>query len=469
MHQRTISCHSNHHHCRGEHKEGYSQSFRHWEFLSALSATIANANKGVEASDVFKQLERTTFTNAFFFDPFKRKSLDVPSLYQVGLYNEALQHISFPTDNNYYQYITTEVIANTTERCALIHSSYRVVATGMEYSTLVEKASESGAFDDMISKEIQQVYKSWSVRRHEYSFADDDNNPRFGKRTTRSPKKEQAALIQLKPLLIDFGGKVDLKNPDCHIYLLEGLRDNECVADVVSGGDELNKILCIKLASGAKHSIMAPNQRICVTNTPLCSISAYLLANIAMVRDNQTILDPFAGSGATLLASAIISPSVQTVGVEIATDEVVSRDDIRQDFVSRNLSQPTALLAGDAMDAAVRDKARKSTGGEAFDVILTDPPYGLREAFPGAEGVYDGSAALLELIDAMGQDRREGTPLLKRGGRLVAFYPCRQGQSIIELLPSQERLERAGLQLQDTREQRLNSGLSRWLLSFSCY
>ena len=40
---------------------------------------------------------------------------------------------------------------------------------------------------------------------------------------------------------------------------------------------------------------MALRTRLCVTNTPLCPVTAFIMANLAGVRDGVTILDPYAG------------------------------------------------------------------------------------------------------------------------------------------------------------------------------
>ena len=75
---------------------------------------------------------------------------------------------------------------------------------------------------------------------------------------------------------------------------------------------------------------------------------------------------------------------VDTVGISISTDEAVPRSHILEDFKSRGLSEPVALLEGDAIDEMVRDNAIEAIDGQAFDVIITDPPYGIREAISGA-------------------------------------------------------------------------------------
>jgi tRNA G10 N-methylase Trm11 len=182
-----------------------------------------------------------------------------------------------------------------------------------------------------------------------------------------------------------------------------------------------------------------------------------------MIRDDEAVLDPFAGSAATLLAASLIAPEAQTVGIEVVSDALLSRENIRRDFSTRGLKPPLAVIEGDVMDATVRNEARKLIGDKAFDVIVTDPPWGRREA---ASKMLAVDSALSSLIDVIKYNRLAGNPILKKGGRLVIFQPCHKGQRIEELLPSDAQLQSAGLQLQDMKEQRLNDGLSRWVLSF---
>lgn len=159
----------------------------------------------------------------------------------------------------------------------------------------------------------------------------------------------------------------------------------------------------------------------------------------------------------------MIEPSCETVGVDIAHDVLVNRDDIRKDFATRGLTQPKAVFRGDSTDVLVRDRARAAVGDEPFDHIITDPPYGIREKMDA-----NAPTPLEELFQAITDDREQGKPLLKRGGRLVAFVPCHPEDDIMKVLPRSEKAEAAGMQLVLIREQPLNSKLSRWLVSYIC-
>lgn len=209
--------------------------------------------------------------------------------------------------------------------------------------------------------------------------------------------------------------------------------------------------------------MIAPATRICITNTPLEPIAAFSLCNVARIKDGDKVLDPYCGSGATLLATAMMAPTAKSVGIEIAHNGLVNRDDIRQDFVSRNLPPPQQLIYGDSTHLEIRQQARAAIGNTSFDAIVADPPYGIRES-----SNYNEKSPLEELFASIHHDREAGERFLTLGGRLVAFVPVTDQQSLRQMLPSVEMTKAAGLEFEVSREQPLNEKLSRWLVSYIC-
>lgn len=422
-------------HWKGEDTEGYSKQLRHFEFLGALSAVLADPSLPTN--------NMVSFSDALNFNHANVSLSDA----KMALFNSAMQYVELDKDAD-PSVLDTAAFIKATERCSLVHAIYKIVAEGESYEDLSDAAMENGGFNDMMIGG-QKEKNTWCLRVRDYG------NERIEKKATRygassrSMQLERKALKALKPLLLQFGGRVDLQNPDSKIYVFDGLLGK--------------KVLGRRIARGPQTSIMDPNTRICVTNTPLCPIAAFALCNVAGVKNGCTILDPYGGSCATLLAAAMIAPSCKSVAIEIAHNGLVNRNDILEDFTTRGLTPPLALLHGDSTDSKVRSEARQAIGNEPFDMIITDPPYGIRESKN-----YNDEPPLVELFRSISVDRDAGTPLLKVGGRLVSFVPCQQDEEIDECIPTEEQTVEAGLKLEGMREQPLNDKLSRWLVSYRC-
>ena len=67
-----------------------------------------------------------------------------------------------------------------------------------------------------------------------------------------------------------------------------------------------------------------------------------------------------------------------------------------------------------------------------------------------------------------GNNQQLSEPLLRRGGRLVAFVPTNEGEDVKSDLPSQADLDKAVLEMTSLTEQPLSETLSRRLAVFYC-
>ncbi|KAL3764327.1 hypothetical protein ACHAW5_008924 [Stephanodiscus triporus] len=303
------------------------------------------------------------------------------------------------------------IFASAIGRCSLVRAAYEIVAVGRSYEELAERASKNGSFADLIGNDAP----TWSIRLRRYGVLRDRHRDDASNDDDASRRDEDGHRRQRRGHLMRFG-----KN----------------------------------------------------ARSPLREERNAILSMAGLVR----VLDPFAGSCATLLAASHIASGLggclRSVAIEIAHGGHVSRDDIVRDFESRSLPPPTEIIHGDCLSAEIRRRARAAIGGEAFDVICTDPPYGIREAITGGDGGEGGNIVppLTLLFHAMGHDRlNEGTPLLKVGGRLVAFVPVRKDERLEDCLPDHKAREDAGLVMEgEGKEQVLSDSLSRFLVSFVC-
>ncbi|KAL3944425.1 MAG: hypothetical protein SGBAC_001503 [Bacillariaceae sp.] len=428
-------------HWRGEKDVGYSKPFRQLEFASALLAELEVPAEGESMLE---------FKNALNYNG-QAQMADV----NIEHFNEAMQFVALNEESCSEDIaVSRDAIVSTVERSALVHACYEVIAASENIEELAELAIQDGGFEDMY-KGATNEKASWCFRARNYGDIPSTNDNVVGKEkryssSARSMKLEKEGLKALTELLLKFGGKVDLLNPECKVYIFDGLE----------GG---MKLLARRIATGPRTSIIAPTTRICITNTPLEPIASFSLCNVARIRNNMAILDPYAGSCATLLASAMIAPTSQTVGIEIAHNGIVDRDNIRKDFFSRNLTQPVALLQGDSTNQTIRDEAKAAIQNRPFDAIIADPPYGIRESLS-----YNDKSPLEELFGSIAKDRQADERLLRKGGRLVAFVAVTDEETLGEMLPSEELAREAGLTFEVSREQPLNDKLSRWLVSYVC-
>jgi hypothetical protein len=485
---------------RGEGTEGYSTTLRQWEFGCAFKAEVADywndsVIHGTSLDGIqFEFRDALTYQGPVFHpDTIQNEEVGggeaIPES-QVEAFESGMQYLSVRFPSSSYEYSThamTQLLQNTIRRCSLVRNGFLVVAKGNSYDELANIAIDNGSFND-IMKGGSNEDDTWSIRLRRYGPEPDNNDgkkrtsrqARYGKNVRSPLSEERKAIFEMKDLVELFHGKVNLSKPDCKIYLFDGLK-NEMVSNSRNSSWEGTKCLARAIAKGPKTSVYAPKTRICVTTTPLCPIAAFTMCNVAQLRPHFTVLDPFAGSCASLLAAAHIATYSSrttaksqggTVSIEVAHNGLVNRDDIRKDFETRSLHPPLEIIHGDSMKYDIRQQARRAIGGGAFDCIVTDPPYGIREAFSGnSDGEEDDNSLppLTQFIYAIGRDRSNGEPLLKEGGRLVAFIPVRKGETLDECLPESHALEQAGLVMEcEGREQVLNDILSRWLVSFVC-
>jgi len=538
---------------RGEGTEGYSEPLRQLEFTSAFRAEMKDyllfndrededfATSWPDEMEQYSKDIQFNFQDALTYqgptyedeesDPEFEGVEPIPFA-QVQAYESGMQYVAIilplgveleSSSSSSSNTIPTmldqntlgEIFQNTIQRCSLIRTAFQIVAEGASYEELATVALDNGSFLDIMEGGTN-VNATWSIRLRRYGpmeevgstgTNDDDSKSntntkkkskrqaRYGKNVRSPLRDERKAIFAMEGLVQFFLGRVDLADPECRIYLLEGLKNCDIMLDRSdgtggNGGDveKGKKLLARVVAKGPKTSIYRPNTRICITTTPLCPIASFTLCNIAQLQRHgaPAILDPFAGSCATLLAAAhITSPSTtassqllskpqsnnggcRSVAIEIAHNGYVNKDDIIQDFVTRSLPPPSEIITGSCLSAEVRHQARSAIGGGAFDAIVTDPPYGIREAMSSEEESEEDSP-LTQLFYAMGQDRSNGTSLLKLGGRLVAFIPVREGESLEECLPDSNARKEAGLVMEgEGKEQVLSDILSRWLVSFVC-
>ena len=203
--------------------------FRHIEFLGALSSVLGRPC-GTELPIAFQ--------DALSYDA----SVEMSEM-KIASFNSAMQSIEFipnAADVDIMNVLVPEAFMKAAQRCSLVHAIYKVVAEQDTYNDLSDAAMRGRDFNDVMVGGANQN-ATWALRvRHYGDMSTEKKAKRYGARA-RSITLEREALKALKPLLLKFGGRVDLLNPDCKIYVFDGLLGRK-------------KVLARRLATGPQVS-----------------------------------------------------------------------------------------------------------------------------------------------------------------------------------------------------------------------
>jgi len=266
---------------------------------------------------------------------------------------------------------------------------------------------------------------------------------------------------------------VDLSTPTFRLWLLEDRRSLE--GDEPLPDPPPTYRLLFQLPASQPNIQQTVHQldlrkRAFLSTSSMPADRALLLCNLALAHapvSGAGLLDPYCGSGGTLLAAAALD--TWTVGsdldwrlvsdnrVPIRIPATATRPArgveavrMRDNFDEAGLPQPTALLTLDVSSPDAATRLLAASGGRRFHALVCDPPYGRREFQQGAEGW---AGELTFKVDEASLDRTLATLLrlaqatLEHGGRLVFLVPVRSPRDVSkpDLDGLQAMLRRAGL------------------------
>jgi DNA modification methylase len=182
-------------------------------------------------------------------------------------------------------------------------------------------------------------------------------------------------------------------------------------------------------------------------------------------KPGETVLDPFAGVGGTLLGASISEPAARVAtGIEINPEWIsVYRDVCTQEEVA-----PQEMIEGDCRMVLDRFAAE----GREFDCIATDPPYSIALDKTMCDGRYDVSARRTDFstfgdsgddlrnlqsfdafFDAMGDVALRLLPVLRRGGYCAVIIrdSYQGGRYVFATAELARRFESAGFVLKGVK------------------
>lgn len=282
---------------RGEGTEGYSEALRELEFTSAFRAEMSDyllmtmqQHDNVRDDELKEYLDNIqfhfhdalTYHGPIYEEGDATEYDEEPKpLAQVKTYESAMQYatISVPPPSidlgiSMSPETLNEIFAFTIQRCSLIRTAFQIISEGTSHEELAMKALEYGSFEDIMEGGVNED-ATWSIRLRRYGPMEEDEmddgktsskkkkankrHARYGKNVRSPLRDERKAIMSMKDLVNLFRGKVDLANPECRIYLLEGLKQN-AVAPSDDAGDTVKSTMLLArvVAQGPKVCLILP-------------------------------------------------------------------------------------------------------------------------------------------------------------------------------------------------------------------
>ncbi|CAK69450.1 unnamed protein product (macronuclear) [Paramecium tetraurelia] len=195
---------------------------------------------------------------------------------------------------------------------------------------------------------------------------------------------------------------------------------------------------------------------------------AFLMANQAIVQENDFVFDPFAGTGSSLVAcshfGAICFGSEidgnlmkgHCIGYLNKKSTYLKDPNFKQvkPFIHLNFNQYN-LPIPNLIQADVHLPNFNPRIDSFFDAIICDPPYGIRASIQQEGNEQDLQANRTAIYRRMFEVARR---VLRKGGRLVYLYPLFKGM--------EKKVEKEeGFELIDFREQKMVEKRSRLLVT----
>ncbi|XP_015279318.1 PREDICTED: tRNA (guanine(10)-N2)-methyltransferase homolog isoform X2 [Gekko japonicus] len=295
----------------------------------------------------------------------------------------------------------------------------------------------------------------------------------FNKTLTQQEKIERIDSLAFLP----FKGKVNLKKPDHVFWFVEdyGTDPNNIPKQ------PLHLYFGRWIANGQRDLIesYSVKRRHFIGNTSMDACLAFIMANHGRVKTNDIVFDPFVGTGGLLIAAAHFGAYVCGTDIDYSTVHGLGKASRKNqkwrgpdENIRANLRQYG--LENYYLDVLVSDASKPIwRNGMQFDAIITDPPYGIREATrrTGSQKemtkVTEGStenhisiSSNYHLSDILFDLLKFAAEYLVIGGRLVYWLPVYKPEYTEEILP-----QHPCLKLISNCEQTLSSHTSRHLIT----
>lgn len=325
-------------------------------------------------------------------------------------------------------------------------------------------AQSSTSVEDLAQK--ASVSKHFTNRNQPHQRADETFRLSCESYNRKLAQTTKVEMIKQMFFVKDFKARLNLDNPT-QVYCIFEMNQRETSSSPIIGKEYY---FCRHIATSNRAIIdkFALARRTFIANTSMDPMVSFIAANMAQVRPNNIVYDPFVGSGSLLVPAAYMGAYVFGSDIDWMLLHGKSKPTRHSEKkrkegegVRANLRQYD--LENQYIDVMVSDISRQPMRpGFHVDSIITDPPYGIREA-PEKIGVRkERPTAAVEPSDSKPNRVRYPTKILYQmsdllrdllefsvkhlrvGGRLVFYLPVtfsNDDQKFEDFIPSHPSLK----------------------------
>ncbi|EDO05885.1 RNA methylase family protein [Babesia bovis T2Bo] len=288
----------------------------------------------------------------------------------------------------------------------------------------------------------------------------------------KNDQGRQVAILEEMSELFDMAGKVDIKNPETKIAIIEQYEgDSSKHMEKIFFGHYIRDRCDIGYwwdkYSLTRRPILAP--------TTLDNMLAFIMANLALVKKGSVVLDPFVGSAGSLIAATHLGAICFGSDIDMRILKGWSmahhnrnlppselQKNAYTNFTFYNLCHPD-ILRFDNRSTVWRGMLQSDSGKrEWVDAIIADPPYGIRASAKNRRLLHD--TADDGIVDSLIENLLSiAASMLVPGGRLVFLLPTKNNK-IVETL---QTLRHATLHVLHLGLQSLAGDASRFIVTLT--
>lgn len=244
------------------------------------------------------------------------------------------------------------------QRGILVKAVYELWGEGNTYGALKKSLSEADLDESHFNEQ-----SSWKV-----------DVEAFGRCFSIEEQSERRE--ELKSVL-PFRGPVRMRNPDvaCVIFEEVGVATKNQSRSPQEKVYFLHKIagdFRNKGRGGARDLVdqQTLKRRSYIGPTSMDSELSLIMANMALLKENDLVLDPFVGTGSVLVACSTFGAKCFGIDIDIRVLSGKKSRNVFSNFAQYDLPLPELIRADNSLSPLVFS--------DYFDAIVCDPPYGIR-------------------------------------------------------------------------------------------